>query len=265
MKIANKYNHLHAEEYLLVRKKTIFNELKDCIRSVDANQCLKVSGDMSKLGMVFYNQDSINDAFMDEMRRKGWDSNEEYYYVTSDEDITREIVKIKDKHKQKEIIEDSGLSAYSTSNQVDFQKDEVAVEMQFGKYSFVTYDLHVKHTFFYSRGDINVGIEIIPTKAMEKHMDGGVPYFEKEVNNVIRGGRTNPPIPILILGIQPDVFCSYEPRDFTENEYLKILKSSSSRTLSSLRENIKKALASSSTRADIANRIKIIQPCLEMV
>lgn len=102
------------------------------------------------------------------------------------------------------MIESKGHTAFRTNNQVDFVKDRVAVEVQFGKYFSVAYDLHVKHTFFYLRNDIDVGLEIIPTKAMSVKMDSGVPWFENEVANVIREGRSNPTVPIVMIGIEPE-------------------------------------------------------------
>lgn len=76
--------------------------------------------------------------------------------------------------------------------------------MQFGKYFSVAYDLHVKHTFFYLRDDIDVGIEILPTRKMMRYMDTGVAWFENEVANVIREGRNNPSVPIYMIGIEPE-------------------------------------------------------------
>jgi hypothetical protein len=38
---------------------------------------------------------------------------------------------------------------------------------------------------------------------MQQEMSSGPPWFEKEVHNVMRHGRTNPPVPLLILGIEP--------------------------------------------------------------
>ena len=134
---------------------------------------------------------------------------------------------ILDKDVQKSIIENRGFTCYPTNNQVDFQKDRIAVEVQFGKYFSVAYDLHVKHTFFYCRNDIDVGIEIIPTKAMEEHMDTGVAWFENEVTNVIREGRTKPPVPIIILGIEPDTVSSKDPMDYSDIDLIEILKHSS--------------------------------------
>ena len=75
--------------------------------------------------------------------------------------------------------------------------------VQFGKYAFVAYDLFVKHMLFYSGGVINVGIEILPTKLMQSQMSSGIAYFEGEVYNVMRQGRTSPPVPLLILGVEP--------------------------------------------------------------
>lgn len=87
--------------------------------------------------------------------------------------------------------------------QTDFVKDKVAVEVQFGKYAFVAFDLFVKHLLFFSGGVINVGVEVLPTKTMQSNMSSGVAYFEGEVYNLLRHGRTTPPVPLLILGIEP--------------------------------------------------------------
>jgi hypothetical protein len=63
--------------------------------------------------------------------------------------------------------------------------------------------LFVKHLLFYSGGVINLGIEVLPTKKMQSRMSSGVAYYEGEVYNVLRHGRNNPPVPLLILGIEP--------------------------------------------------------------
>ena len=48
------------------------------------------------------------------------------------------------------------------------------VEVQFGKYAFVAYDLFVKHLAFYVRDTIDVGIEVLPMKSLQKSMSSGV-------------------------------------------------------------------------------------------
>jgi len=226
MKIANYYNHLNAREYLIVNKPAQYDEIKNCLASIDANGYLKISCDKANLGRIYYDQGELNNAIKAILNADGWSENVIQYYVTGDEDTTRKIVNIHDKDEQKSIIEERGFKSYSTYNQVDFQKDRIAVEVQFGKYFSVAYDLHVKHTFFYSRNDIDVGVEIIPTKAMEEHMDTGVPWFENEVTNVIREGRTNPPVPILILGIEPDTVASKNPAEYSDDNLIEIIRHS---------------------------------------
>ncbi len=38
---------------------------------------------------------------------------------------------------------------------------------------------------------------------MQTQMSSGVAYYEGEVYNVMRQGRNSPPVPLLILGIEP--------------------------------------------------------------
>jgi hypothetical protein len=93
--------------------------------------------------------------------------------------------------------------------QTDFVKNRVAVEVQFGKYAFVAFDLFVKHLLFYTGDLINVGIEVLPMMAMSKDEKGGrllstgIAYYEGEVYNILRHGRNSPPVPLLIIGIAP--------------------------------------------------------------
>ncbi len=204
MKIANMYSHLNGYEFMLVHRQNLWAEIEHAINSIDANAYVKYSKDKVRTGRPLYDQKKINKEFGRILFPQGWQSVTTQYYVTGDIETEREIVGIRDRLKQKRMIEAKGFKAYSTNNQVDFVKDRVAVEVQFGKYFSVAYDLHVKHTFFFLRNDIDVGIEIVPTKAMCLKMDTGVAWFENEVANVIREGRSNPTVPIVMLGIEPE-------------------------------------------------------------
>lgn len=263
MIIANIYNHLNAKEYLLVNKAEQYSEIENCLTGLDANRCLKISCDKTHLGMIYYNQTELNNAIKGCLTIHGWTEKVVHYFVTGDEQTTREIVNVTNKDEQKRIIEARGFESFSTYNQVDFQKDRIAVEVQFGKYFSVAYDLHVKHTFFYSRNDIDVGIEIIPTKAMEENMDTGVPWFENEVTNVIREGRTNPPVPILILGIQPDHIASKSPLDYTDADLIEILRHSA---ISKFRNQVQtQRTARGGMNQATAERVARIEQCLAIM
>lgn len=204
MKIANQYNHLNGLEFLIVNKPKLWRQIQDAIFAIDANRFLKKSKDKTKTGKTIYSQKLLNKEFERILNPLGWKSQKTPYYVTSDLVVARDISQMRDKKEQAAYIMRKGLEPLSTNNQVDFVKDRVAVEVQFGKYFSVAYDLHVKHTFFFLRDDIDVGIEIIPTREMMRRMDTGVAWFENEVANVIREGRSNPTVPLVIIGIEPD-------------------------------------------------------------
>ncbi len=204
MKIAYEYSHLNGLEYLMVHKPKLLDEIRAAISSINANDYVKRSKDATKVGKQLYAQKEINKAFEDILFPQGWQSVTTPYYVADDIETIRETIKIRDCEEQKQAILDHHSTPLRTNNQVDFVKDRVAVEVQFGKYFSVAYDLHVKHTFFYLRDDIDVGIEILPTQAMRLKMDTGVAWFENEVANVIREGRNNPSVPIYMIGIEPE-------------------------------------------------------------
>ena len=145
----------------------------------------------------------MNKLFKIEFESFGWSKSLVYYAVSEDLATTRETVKLNDKQDQIDLITKNGFTPFGTYNEVDFVKDRVAVEVQFGKYFSVQYDLHVKHTFFYQRDDIDVGIEIIPMHSLMRQMSSGVPWYENELTNIVREGKSNPTVPIILLGIVP--------------------------------------------------------------
>lgn len=204
MKIANIYSHLNGYEHMLVHHKDLLDEIVAAINSIDANAYTKISKAKQSRGKDLYDQKALNKQFEEILFPQNWESVTTQYYVTGDIPTAREIASIRDKEEQRRIIEEKGHVAFRTNNQVDFVKNRVAVEVQFGKYFSVAYDLHVKHTFFFLRNDIDVGIEIVPTRAMCLKMDTGVAWYENELANVIREGRSNPTVPIVMIGIEPE-------------------------------------------------------------
>lgn len=105
--------------------------------------------------------------------------------------------------QQKAEIEAANQEAYRSHNQTDFVKDRVAVEVQFGKYAFVAYDLFVKHLAFFVGDVIDVGVEILPMKELQQKMSSGVGYYEGELYNLIREGRGVPAVPLILVGVVP--------------------------------------------------------------
>jgi len=204
MKISQKYSHLNGEEYLIVHHEKLYKEIIQVIEGIDASIFLtKVSKEKTKTGKILYSPIEINKELNKQFNKLNWKESRYQYYVSTDLKIIPELILLPYK-KQKDFLLSKGINdPIASYKQTDFVKDQIAVEVQFGKYAFVAFDLFVKHLLFYSGGVINLGIEILPTKLMQSQMSSGIAYFEGEVYNVLRHGRNNPPVPLLILGIEP--------------------------------------------------------------
>lgn len=203
MRIVETYSHLNGKEFLLVHRKKLYNEIIKAIGSINAHSYkTKISKEKTMAGTELFSPVAINDALKIKFRKNGWNESRYSYYVTTDREIMEAIMNLS-LAKQKDYLEKHGKEPIRSYNQTDFVKDRVAVEVQFGKYSFVAYDLFVKHLLFYTGGVIDVGIEILPMKEMQKEMSSGIAYYEGEVYNILRQGRASPPVPLLIIGIAP--------------------------------------------------------------
>lgn len=203
MKIVQTYSHLNGLEYLLVHKKGLWKEVQDVIESVDGHACkTKVSKEKTKSGKILFSPIGMNKAFCDRLKKKDWHESRVTYWVTSSEKLIRQTLS-KSAEDQKAEIEAAGEKPIFSYNQTDFVKDRVALEVQFGKYSFVAYDLFVKHLAFYVRDQIDVGIEVLAMKSLQSEMSSGPGYFEGELYNIIRNGRGVPAVPLVLVGVEP--------------------------------------------------------------
>jgi len=202
MKTIEVYSHLNGLEFLLVHKKQLWKDVLKVIKNVNAKACkTKVSKEKTMKGRLLYSPDDMNKSFKDHLEALGWNQSKVSYWVTKEEKLIRKTLSMPPEEQKNEIEKAGGSPIYSY-NQTDFVKDRVAIEVQFGKYSFVAYDLFVKHLAFYVSDKIDVGIEILPMKSLQSQMSSGVAYYEGELYNVIRQGRGVPAVPLVIVGIK---------------------------------------------------------------
>lgn len=204
MKIGAQYSHLNGLEWLMVHHPDYWDEIQDSIATVDAAATkTKVSNEKTMRGKLLYSPGALNAAFKQQLSLRGWGSpSRRSYFVTDDADLMA-LTMGKSPDEQKAIILDAGKEPIPTSNEADFAKGRVSVEVQFGKYSFVQFDLFVKHAADYMQNRIDLGIEIVPMKSMEKEMSSGPPFYEKHLHEILRQGRIFPPVPLLLIGIEP--------------------------------------------------------------
>ena len=190
MRIQAKYSHLNGEEYLLVHRKQLWDEVKEVVAEVDAAACrTKVSREKTMPGKVLFSPADMNRAFKDGLKARGWSERRSTFWLTADEKLMRGIYGLSE-NEQKRAIEKAGYEPIMSYNQTDFVQERVAVEVQF-----------VKHLSFYVSDIIDVGVEILPTKEMEREMSSGVPYYERDLLNVLRQGRGVPAVPLVLVGV----------------------------------------------------------------
>jgi hypothetical protein len=204
MKITQKYSHLNGEEYLIVHHGKLYKEITEIIGKIDAVIFFtKESKEKTMQGKMLFSPVELNKTFAEHFNKLGWHESRYSYYITTNQKLLPELLSLP-LNKQKDFLISNGIEEPIKSyKQTDFVKEQIAIEIQFGKYAFVAFDLFVKHLLFYSGGLINLGIEVLPTKKMQAQMSSGVAYFEGEVYNILRHGRNNPAVPLLILGIEP--------------------------------------------------------------
>lgn len=100
----------------------------------------------------------------------------------------------------KTIVPETGAT-HTRFREMDKIKNQVGVEIQFGKYAFMVYNVSAKMTIFAKQGIIDCGVEVIPMLSMAREMSTGVSYFEQMKTDLEYRGESDIDIPVLILGI----------------------------------------------------------------
>ena len=187
MRIAGIYSFNNGEETVRSRFPHLLAEISDCIISIDAQCCkLKESREKTMSGQMLFSPIELNRKFKGLLYPNGWKS----IRVKCDYP-TRYYV---DGYRPKRL-------RGGAFREMDFVKETLGVEVQFGKYSFMVYNVAAKMTIFRNIGYIDTGIEIVPVKALADEMSSGVSYFEQFVWDLDRRGISNIDIPVMIIGI----------------------------------------------------------------
>jgi hypothetical protein len=187
MRVVSEYSHLGGLEVLKSNFADEYQEILDVISSVQPE--VKYSKDKTKMGKAMYDQKVINKQFKTSFSDKKYEA-------------------VKDKYSV-DYLDGSGKS-YKTFKETDFVKGKVGIEVQFGKYAFMLYDL-IKFQYFFNKRKISVGVEIVATKAMVDYMDTGVSFAEQLVSDIERLDRHFPSVPIAIIVVDDDTVGTSDP------------------------------------------------------
>jgi len=186
--IAAEFSFNKGKELISKKYNYLLEEIKEIISSIDASKCkTKKSKEKTMPGRMLYNPKVLNKEFKKGFISKNWQINirekcnySTNYYVSE--------------YKPKSLND-------GAFREMDFIKDKLGVEVQFGKYAFMVYNVCAKMTIFNKLDYISMGIEIVPVKNFADMMSTGVSYFEQIVWDLEHRSVSDIDIPVLILGV----------------------------------------------------------------
>lgn len=177
MRKVYEYSHLGGVEILRCRYPEIDQAIDDTIASVVVDGKTKLSLEKTKQGVMLYSPTEMNGLFREQFRSRGFSELRDNYTISIpnwDEKIT------------------------GCYKQIDFAKDKVLVEVQFGKYAFMFYDL-AKFQYFFNESKAEVGVEIVPCHHLQSEMSSGVSYGEQLVFDIERLRKHFPAVPVKVI------------------------------------------------------------------
>lgn len=181
MKIVYEYSHLGGSEILQVRFKEIDQEIYSVISQVKANKT-KLSKEKTMMGKKLFSPTDMNNQFKKEFNKREFCELKDHYKIT---------------------LPNYPVTISGAFKQIDFVKNNVLVEVQFGKYAFMFYDM-AKFQYFFNENKADVGVEIVPCHKLQKGMSTGVSYGEQLVYDIERLKRHFPAVPVKVILIDAD-------------------------------------------------------------
>jgi len=188
MEIAGIYSFNDGQAYIKAHCPHLLSEIEDVIHAVDPEKCkTKESLEKTMPGRILYNPKELNKCFTEEFSKRGWEKKKvECDYPTK---------YYTDKHKGKPLNK-------GAFREMDYMKEKLGIEVQFGKYAFMVYNVAAKMTIFHNLGFIDAGVEIVPIKELADEMSTGVSYFEQFIWDLEQRGVSNIDIPVLVIGVE---------------------------------------------------------------
>ncbi|MBW4256590.1 hypothetical protein KTG15_02640 [Methanobacterium sp. YSL] len=177
MRVSCEYSHLDASKILRSNFPNEDSEIYEVIDDVIGKKS-KISEEKGRKGKFLYSPKVFKSEFTQNFENRGFST-----------------------------LSDSNIYSVCDSNKkvkgfkkIDFFKNKVGIQVQFGKYSFMHYDL-TKFQYFFNKNKIKVGIEILPSYNLHKQMSSGMGYGEQLISDLKFLKKEFPTLPIKILVI----------------------------------------------------------------
>ena len=165
-------------EVLASHHRGAWSDIENSILEIDPTVVkTKRSREKGQEGRMLYSPKAMNKVIQDYLHSRGWAKTQE----------TAEML-------------GNGNRGGQSRRVVDFVKDKVGVEVQFGKYAFIAYDF-VKFLAFYEDQQIDAGVEIMAMQSLQREMSSGVGTWENAMRVLRTRPRGHPPMPLVLVGI----------------------------------------------------------------
>lgn len=182
MKIIEAYSFNGGEKFIRSTHPAEYQDVVNAIDRTDAIKCLrKVSEEKTMPDHLLFAPAVINEEFKTFLHPLGWTESAD--------------------GKKKKFKEPRIGFGNNRFREMDGIKNKVGLEIQFGKYAFMGYDIFSKMIIFHKRGLIDCGIEIVAYSSLAHEMSTGVSEFEQILIDFKERGVSNIDIPVLVLGI----------------------------------------------------------------
>lgn len=198
MQVGKIYSHKGGEAYIKQHHQAELDEIYAAVDNVDAALMLtKVSEEKTKPDLIF-SPTELNTKLKNFLSPLGWTvptTNgkkgfiEPRLYWDSKTDTFHQAIG----HK---------TAGDNEFREMDGLKNKVGLEIQFGKYAFMGYDIFSKMPIFHKRGLITCGIELVAMHSLIPDMSTGVSSFNQIVMDMKARGVADLDIPTMIIGIE---------------------------------------------------------------
>lgn len=188
-----RYSFKDGQETIRQRFAGELQEIEAAIARVDAEVCrTKTSREVTMAGRLLYSPKALNKALLDDtLYKQGWKKPRIKYTTT---------------------VPETG-GTYSGFIEGDGLKNGLGLEVQFGKYSFLGWDVFGKMPIFAQHGHFSTGVEVVPMHSFSRRgvMSSGIGCFEQLKVMLEERGVSDLDIPVLVLGIAPDIALPIPP------------------------------------------------------
>jgi hypothetical protein len=174
MKVSAYHSHLNGHEWLVTHQPSLWHEIVRTLSEPDGSPA------------------SVASAF----REKGWKP-------VGQADGGRDGMSTPDGRGAPTRAARQDANHAATRGSQPLIKNRVLLTARLSAEPTDLWSLVAVHLAFYVGNEIDLGVEILPMKAMQEQMSSGPGYYEGALYDVARQGRGVPAVPLVLVGVLP--------------------------------------------------------------